>query len=114
MTAADVQTPDKVPEGVRVGRIAEAFTLRHGDREPRLECARCGHDYGPAERDPKLGAVMREGAIEELSPLNRFGLVDRFVVRFFYCPDCALLVAVDVQEHGDPIMVETHLTLSRV
>jgi acetone carboxylase gamma subunit len=72
-------------------------------------CADCGHRYGPADRDPKLGAVMSERSIADLSELNSVGMTERLVARHFYCPSCALLIAVNVQEHGDPIMLEWRL-----
>jgi acetone carboxylase gamma subunit len=75
----------------------------------RASCADCGHDLGPADRDPKVGAVMRELSIAELSPLNAVGMTERLVARHFYCPGCALLLAVNVQQQGDPVMLEWRL-----
>lgn len=99
--------PDRATTGAT--RIAEAFVVRREDGRSWIECAQCGHDYGTAERDPKLGTVVSEGTIDDLSPLNAWGLTDKLVVRSFFCPECAVLVAVDVQEKGDPIMLETRL-----
>lgn len=87
--------------------IGDAFTLR---REPggalQANCIECGHRYGPVTDDPKLSAVMGERSIVELSTLNDVGMVDRLVARHFYCPSCGLLFAVNVQQKGDPIMLE--------
>jgi N-methylhydantoinase B len=85
--------------------IADAFVVRDGG----VHCAACGHRYGDADRDPKLGAVMSERSITDLSPLNAVGFTDRLVARHFFCPSCALLIAVNVQEQGDPIMLEWRL-----
>lgn len=72
-------------------------------------CAECGHELGSADRDPKLGAVMRELSIADLSPLNAEGMTERLVARHFHCPSCALLLAVNVQQVGDPVMLEWRL-----
>lgn len=87
--------------------IGDAFTLRP-DPEGALQahCVDCGHRYGSATDDPKLNAVMGERSIVELSTLNDVGMVDRLVARHFYCPSCGLLFAVNVQQKGDPVMLE--------
>ena len=94
----------------RASAIGDTFALRRGDDgEQGIHCAACGHRYGDADRDPKLGAVMSERSIVDLSPLNAVGMTERLVARHFFCPSCALLIAVNVQEHGDPIMLEWRL-----
>lgn len=91
----------------RATSIGDAFVLRDTDEGVvALHCVECGHHYGPADRDPKLGAVMSERSIADLSALNAVGMTDRLVARHFFCPSCALLIAINVQEHGDPIMLE--------
>ncbi|CAB4865302.1 unannotated protein [freshwater metagenome] len=87
----------------------DAFVFRAGDDGWSVHCSACDHRYGPADADPKLGAVLRERSITDLSPLNAAGFVDRIVAREFYCPSCALLIAVNVQQVGDPIMLEWRL-----
>lgn len=90
--------------------IGAAFVVRaHNGREPSVHCAQCGYTYGPATRDPKLAAVVAERSIADLSDLNAEGMVDRLVARQYFCPSCALLFAVNVQQHGDPVMVEWRL-----
>lgn len=87
--------------------LGDVFTLGHAaDGAAYVACAECGHRYGPATRDPKLRAVMTEKSIVDLSTLNDVGMVDRLVARHYYCPSCALLFAVNVQQKGDPIMLE--------
>jgi len=88
------------------GAVGDAFVLREDAGVLQVECAECGHRYGPATQDPKLGAVMQERSIADLSPLNAVGMTDHLVARHFFCPSCALLIAVNVQQHGDPVMLE--------
>ncbi len=93
-------------------RIGDVLILsRDGHGPGRLRCARCDYDYGPADRDPKLGSVVHEGPIDELSALNAYGLTEVLVVRYFRCPTCALTIAVDVQRRGDPIMLGNRLSV---
>jgi acetone carboxylase gamma subunit len=104
-----------VSESVRrdaevVGGVGDAFVLkRHDGGELDVHCAGCDHHYGPATQDPKLAAVMSERSIADLSELNAEGMVDRLVARHYFCPTCALLFAVNVQQHGDPVMLEWSL-----
>ncbi len=90
--------------------VGDAVALRRDAAGALVaSCAECGHELGPADRDPKLGAVMRELSIADLSPLNAEGMTERLVARHFHCPSCALLLAVNVQQVGDPVMLEWRL-----
>jgi acetone carboxylase gamma subunit len=92
------------------GGVGDAFILRHGsDGQPRVHCVECDHHYGPAQRDPKLAAVMSERSIADLSDFNAEGMVERLVARHYFCPGCGLLFAVNVQQCGDPVMLEWSL-----
>jgi acetone carboxylase gamma subunit len=107
MSDVTVERPADVPAAGDGPGIGDAFTLRVAeDGVQQIDCSECGHGYGPAVNDPKLGAVMSERSIVDLSTLNDVGMVDRLVARHFYCPSCALLFAVNVQQKGDPIMLE--------
>jgi acetone carboxylase gamma subunit len=96
--------------GTAAPGVGDAFVL-HTDEGGvlQVDCSECGHRYGPASRDPKVAAVMEERSIADLSPLNAVGMVERLVARHFYCPSCGLLFAVNVQQHGDPVMLEWSL-----
>jgi len=91
--------------------IGDAIALRRDEQGVVACCGECGHAFGPADRDPKLGAVLRERSIADLSSLNAEGMTERLVARHFHCPECALLIAVNVQQAGDPIMLEWRLDL---
>lgn len=91
--------------------MGNAVEVIRVDDVPLTRCTRCRHVYGPAWEDPKVFAVMREAPITELSPLNRYGLVDTIVVRQFYCPRCATVFTVNVQRRGDPILIEFRLAV---
>jgi len=68
----------------------------HDDRA-YVDCADCGHRYGPASADPRRGAVATEQLL---------GPEDGIVTRRYYCPSCALLFAVGVRQVGEPVAAE--------
>jgi acetone carboxylase gamma subunit len=91
----------------RGASIGGAFSFaRDAAGVVQVDCAECGHRFGPAERDPKLAACMSERTIADLSTLNESVMADRLVARHFFCPSCGLLFAVNVQQKGDPVMLE--------
>jgi len=107
---SDTALHDRVLDAEAAATIGAAFVLRsEGSGELSVHCAQCGHLYGPASRDPKLTAVVAERSIADLSDLNAEGMVDRLVARHYFCPSCALLFAVNVQQKGDPVMLEWRL-----
>lgn len=110
LNAAATRNPGALASAVEGPPIGDSIALRRGGEGTVVTaCAECGHVFGPASRDPKLGAVMRELSIADLSPLNAVGMTERLVARHFYCPGCALLLAVNVQQQGDPLMLEWRL-----
>jgi acetone carboxylase gamma subunit len=87
--------------------IGDTFVFRRDESGVvNVDCGECGHRFGPASRDPKLAACMSERSIVDLSVLNEVGMVERLVARHFFCPSCGLLFSVNVQQKGDPIMIE--------
>lgn len=93
-----------------IGGIGDVFVLRKGaDGVTHVHCADCDHPFGPAHTDPKLAAVMSERSIADLSDLNAEGMTERLVARHYFCPGCGLLFAVNVQQKGDPVMLEWSL-----
>jgi N-methylhydantoinase B len=91
--------------------MGEAVEVVVGEGVALTRCRHCRRIYGPAWEDPKVFAVMREAPMTELSPRNRYGLVDEIVIRQFYCPGCAAMFTVNVQRRGDPILLEFRLAL---
>lgn len=79
------------------------------DEQAHITCENCGHCFGKAAVDPKLGAAMRERAITAASPVNRFGWVDGIVLREYFCPGCATLFSVDVQLRDEPVRIDMEL-----
>jgi len=107
MSEVTLPNDAQIAERERGASVGGAFSFSRDDSGAlQVDCAQCGHCFGPAERDPKLTACMSERTIADLSTLNESVMADRLVARHFYCPSCGQLFAVNVQQHGDPIMLE--------
>lgn len=77
-----------------------------------LRCAKCGHDFGSADKNYKQQLALRERNIEDLGPLwiPPSELVDdEMTFREFYCPNCATRITTEVAEEGDPIVEDLKL-----
>lgn len=94
------------PGGPKVGR---ALVVGLSEGESVFACAGCHYVYGPTGADPKSRALMRERSIAEMSPWNRYGATEDFVVRQFYCPRCARMMGVEMRLRTDPILADTVL-----
>jgi len=72
-------------------------------------CARCGHQYGSSDKNPKLAARLVERPLSHVgwiaNPYNRKH--DRFVWREFSCPGCAVVFDVEIMLRDMPILWDT-------
>ncbi len=92
------------PARLQVGEALKLVSDRQGDF---YACSGCGHVYGRSDKSPKSYAMVRELDIRELSPVNRFGAPDRMVARQFFCPNCGLMIGLEIRQRGDPIIMDT-------
>ncbi len=74
--------------------------------QPVSRCARCGHEYGPTNENPKLKAVVKEQSLGAAGPDFPAPDETRFCLREFYCPDCATRFEVEVTRKEDPIIFD--------
>lgn len=91
----------------RVADTVEAV-VRDGTRA--LRCTECHERLSSYEEDYKLGCLVRELALSELSPLNVRGDDRRMEAQQFVCPGCGTSVAMDIQRRSAPLMLGSHLT----
>ena len=109
-SAAPAREPDlaRVPAGRRVTDVVE-ITGRSN------RCVGCGYGLGPASRNYKLGAVMRESPLTAANPHVRdpSTYVDNAVTfREFFCPGCARLLATEVAVDGAPPLWDVRLEVA--
>jgi acetone carboxylase gamma subunit len=84
-----------------VQRLTEYLDLVDGE----IRCNRCSHVLGPASRNYKLGALVRERPLVDGNPQTRDPSIytDSSVVhREFICPGCGTLLQAEVAVGGAP------------
>lgn len=82
----------------------ELFVVEAADG-PAVRC-RCGHDFGPLERDWKESAAIVERRGESAFFRGpRAADADWMVLREFYCPGCATRLDVEAVPDGYPFIV---------
>jgi len=97
----------------RLLSIGEAVDVLEAPGGTVCACSKCGHVYGPGDADPKMGASYRHRRLEDISRLNRFAAsAEEFVLREFFCPECALLIKSDVVRPEWAVEPDAELDLS--
>jgi acetone carboxylase gamma subunit len=82
-------------------RLTEYLVATGGE----IRCRGCGHVLGPADRNFKLGALVRERPLAEASPETRDPAIytgSTVVHREFICPGCGTLLQAEVAVDGAP------------
>ncbi|MDP2719617.1 MAG: hydantoinase B/oxoprolinase family protein [Dehalococcoidia bacterium] len=97
--------------GQEILSMGEAVKLIKTDRGSYCTCYNCGYVYGKSDKAPQAYAMMRELPIIDLSPVNRYSQSEEIMAREFYCPNCALLIGVEVRKKGDPPVFDTVIDL---
>lgn len=76
-----------------------------GDREKFYRCLKCGSVLGSAKEDYKSFALKRTVPISKAQPafLASYALKNNtFVMREYYCPNCAVMFEVDMVQKDEP------------
>jgi acetone carboxylase gamma subunit len=88
--------------------VSDTVEAVEADGQRSLRCSLCHYRFGDYEQDHKRAALVRELPLTAVSPHNRLCLPE-YVLREFYCPGCATLLAADVQHRDEPILDESQL-----
>jgi N-methylhydantoinase B len=75
-------------------------------------CRRCGHVLGPAERNFKLGSLVRELPLTEANPHVRDPSIytdEPVAFRQFLCPGCATLLETEIAVGSAPPQWDTRV-----
>jgi acetone carboxylase gamma subunit len=76
-----------------------------GDREKFFRCLKCGTLLGSAKEDYKNFALKRTVPISKAQPafLTSYAMKNNtFVMREYYCPNCAVMFEVDMVQKDEP------------
>jgi hypothetical protein len=98
----------RVDGGTVLHPVSDSVEAVEVDGRRSLRCSVCRYRFGGYEDDHKRSTLMRELPLTAISPHNRLCLPE-FVLREFYCPECATALATDVQRRDEPILDESRL-----
>lgn len=65
-------------------------------------CAKCEYAFGPLEENYKKHAIFKEYPLDRAGPSAFYPPSERFILREFYCPNCATMVDVEMVLKGAP------------
>jgi len=85
-----------------------------GDREKFYRCLKCGSILGSAKEDYKSFALKRTVPISKAQPayLASYALKSNtFIIREYYCPNCAVMFEVDMVHKDEPQIHSIELKL---
>jgi N-methylhydantoinase B len=103
--SADVKR-DPVDGGELIHAVGDTLNAVGANGEKLICCAVCAQRLSRYDEDFKTGAVVRELPIDAVSPQNRLGDVEAFVLREYSCPGCGTAIAIDVQLTTEPLLPE--------
>ncbi len=83
-------------------RVLEYLESAEVDDQRVYRCLKCRHVLGPATEDYKTLALRYDGPISEGEPAHLAPQEDRFVLRQYFCPNCAVLFEVDMVPREEP------------
>lgn len=94
-------------------RVLECLEVT-GDKEKVYRCLKCGTQLGSAREDYKDYASKRTVPISKAQPqflASYAAEKDRFVMREYYCPNCAVMFEVDMVAKDEPQIRSIELKL---
>lgn len=110
-SAMDMQKNNSKGPGVNntFHRLGEYIFTSKVDGKWRDFCQKCGCLLSEAGENYKLHVPMAEYPLTRANPRN--SKTKRFVLREFYCPDCATRIEVDMNLKGAPLIWSYRLKL---
>ena len=87
-------------------RVLEHIEIdKDGNGHKVYRCAKCGTTLGPADKGFKEYAVVKEAPYSHYVDAGILATrSDRFVLREFYCPKCAVRFDVESVVKGEPYL----------
>jgi acetone carboxylase gamma subunit len=89
-----------------IRRILEYVEIDRDGRGAKVyKCSSCGHVLGPCDQSFKQYAVVKENPYSDYVEKGVLSIPsDRFVIREFYCPKCAIRFDVESVVKGEPYL----------
>jgi acetone carboxylase gamma subunit len=93
-------------------KLGEYLDVVAGEEGPRIRCAKCGYDLGPARGNYKEHTLLRRGRLEDAGPLvgdpKRF-IDDEMELREYFCPGCVTLLDSEINRAAAPLLWDIEL-----
>jgi acetone carboxylase gamma subunit len=87
-------------------RVLEYLEVTEGSPHEKVyRCLKCGHTLGSAQEDYKNFARKRTVPVWKNEPEYLGAFAQRsntFVMREYYCPECAVMFEVDIVHKDEP------------
>jgi len=91
-------------------RVSEYLMIGDVGGRNVMQCAKCEYVFCAATENYKNYALMGEFSPAKLGTV--FKASNRFVIREFYCPQCGIMLDVEVQLKDQPYLWDAHLKTS--
>ena len=83
-------------------RMNEYLEIDDTSGKEMIQCARCKHVFCPVTENFKNSAIASENSLDKAGPTAFFRPSERFTLREFYCPECAVLLDVEISMKEEP------------
>lgn len=97
--------PITIGDALEAARVGEHHVIR---------CTRCGHIYGPTDRNHKLAALLERSPVNAIPGVDdpaRYELDAELEFRRFYCPGCGVQIETELAKPKEPIRWDVQLRL---
>jgi acetone carboxylase gamma subunit len=89
-----------------IGRYLE---IKKEKGEDVITCSKCGFILGPVHGNYKEHAVHKEEPLQKAGAHFPPQEETRFVLHEYYCPNCAIMLEVDINLAGEPALWDIQL-----
>ncbi len=82
-------------------RILENLEVVEVAGKKVYRCATCGYEIGPVTKNYREKALKNEAPISKNQPIEMVPKKAGFILREYYCPQCAILFEVEMAAKGE-------------
>jgi acetone carboxylase gamma subunit len=83
-------------------RMNEYLEIDDTSGQEMIQCNKCKNVFCPVTENFKDFALVSENSLDKAGPGTFFRPSERFTLREFYCPKCAVLLDVEIALKEDP------------
>lgn len=79
-----------------VRRMSEYLEVDDSSGKEMIRCSKCQHVFCPLTENYKNYALMSNNPLSKAGPEYYYRPSDRFVLREYYCPECVVMLDVEM------------------